>query len=328
MRPFAYERPASAEHAVALAVREPRAAYLGGGTNLVDLMRLGVLEPTTLVDVRRLTSRAIEPRPDDGLVIGAAATNAQIADHPLVREAYPVLSQALLNGASPQLRNRATTAGNLLQRTRCVYFQDPAKPCNKRAPGSGCSAIEGEHHNLAILGWSEECIATHPSDMAVALVLLDAVVRVQRGDTSLTIPLEELYRPPGRRPDRETVLEHGDLITAVELPPLGIGRRSSYQKARERASFSFALVSVAAALELRDGEVEDVRIALGGVAHKPWRARLAEAALRGRPFDHGNLIHAANAELEHARPLPDNGFKVAMARNMIVRALTELGAAQ
>jgi xanthine dehydrogenase YagS FAD-binding subunit len=248
--------------------------------------------------------------------------NSDLAADPLVRRRYPVLSEALLNGASGQLRNLATVGGNLLQRTRCAYFQDVTKPCNKRRLGSGCPARAGEHHNLAVLGYSEHCVATHPSDMAVALTVLDATVHVQGGRT---IPLSDFYRLPGDEPQRDTVLEPGELITAVELPALAAAARSRYMKARERRSFSFALVSVAAAVELgADGAIADVRIALGGVAHRPWRARRAEAALRGEPPTEERFAQAAEEELAQAVPLRDNGYKVPLARNMMVRTLLEL----
>jgi xanthine dehydrogenase YagS FAD-binding subunit len=319
VRPFHYEQPADAAAAVALATA-PQAMFLGGGTNLVDLMRLGVAEPELLVDVTRLEHDRVEETPAGGLRIGAAVRNSDLAAHPLVRERYPLVSSALLHGASGQLRNLATTAGNLLQRTRCLYFQDVTKPCNKRAPGSGCPAVDGEHRNLAILGWSGQCVATHPSDLAVALAALDAVVQTSRR----SLPVHELHRLPEAEPQRDTVLEHGELIVAVELPPLPMARRSLYVKVRERSSFAFAVVSIGAALELEDGRVGDVRIALGGVAHKPWRALRAEEALRGGPAAEDRFAAAADAELEQARPLRDNGYKVPLARNLIVRALTAL----
>jgi xanthine dehydrogenase YagS FAD-binding subunit len=250
--------------------------------------------------------------------------NSVLAADRTIRTRYPVLSQALLSGASGQLRNLATTGGNLLQRTRCLYFQDVTKPCNKRRPGSGCPAREGYHRNLAILGASEACIATHPSDMAVALAALDAVVQVHGPRGERAIPLGEFHRLPGDEPQRDTVLEHGELITAVDLPPLAFAARSRYRKVRDRASYAFALVSVAAALDVADGRVRDVRIALGGVAHKPWRAIGAEAALRGAAADEATFRAAIDAELAEARPLRDNAFKVPLARNAVVRTLLEL----
>ncbi|GAA4388220.1 xanthine dehydrogenase family protein subunit M [Actinomadura verrucosospora] len=321
MRPFAYERATSAEDA--LQRHQDGAVYLGGGTNLVDLMRLGVEEPSRLVDVAHLPYDQIELRPDGSLAIGSAVTNSAVAADRTVREGHSLLAQAVLAGASGQIRNLATVGGNLLQRTRCSYFQDTSKPCNKRTPGSGCPAREGEHHNLAILGHSDACVATHPSDMAVALAALDASVRVRGRGGERTVPIEDLYRLPGDEPQRDTTLEPGDLITAVEVPALGVPSR--YRKVRERASFAFALVSIAAALDVADGRVRDVRLALGGVAHKPWRARRAEEALRGAEATEESFLRAAEAEMEAAEPLRDNAYKVPMARNLIVRTLTELG---
>jgi xanthine dehydrogenase YagS FAD-binding subunit len=333
VRPFRYERPGGTAGALALPAAEPEAKFLGGGTNLVDLMRLGVETPPLLVDVTRLPHAEVEEMPDGGVRIGAAVRNSDLAAHPLVRQRYPVLASALLQGASGQLRNLATTGGNLLQRTRCVYFQDVTKPCNKRDPGSGCPARDGEHRGLAILGWSERCVATHPSDMAVAMAALGATVHTagpagpggSAGPAAgRAIPVTDLHRLPGDEPQRDTVLEPGELITAVELPPLEFARRSRYVKIRERASFAFALVSLAAALDVADGVVRDVRLALGGVAHKPWRARRAEEALRGAPAIAGSFARAADAELEQARPLRDNGYKVPLARTVIIRTLAEL----
>ena len=328
MRPFEYERASGPAGAVAaLRERGDGAMYLGGGTNLVDLMKLGVETPSTLVDVSKLPLREIEERGDGGLRIGAAVRNSELAGDRVVRERYPVLALALLSGASGQLRNLATVGGNLLQRTRCSYFQDVSKPCNKRSPGSGCPAREGDHRNLAIIGHSPACVATHPSDMAVALAALDATVEVETEDGTRTIFVREFHRLPGDEPQRDTVLEPGDLITAVEVPPLPFGARSTYRKVRERASFSFAVVSVAAALDIADGMVRDCRLALGGVAHKPWHAARAEEALRGRPATEESFLAAADAELEQAEPLRDNAFKVPLARAVIARTLLELSAA-
>ena len=324
MRPFRYERAVDPTAAVALLAGSPRARFLGGGTNLVDLMRLGVEQPDLLVDVTGLPYDRIEAGAGGGLRIGAAVRNSDLASDRLVRERYPVLAQALLDGASGQLRNLATVGGNLLQRTRCRYFQDVTKPCNKRDPGSGCPAREGEHRNLAILGWSERCVATHPSDMAVALAALDAVVHVEGARGPRSIPLTELHRLPGEEPQRDAVLERGELITAIELPALELARRSRYVKVRERASFAFALVSVAAALEVDDGTVREVRVALGGVAHRPWRATRAEQVLRGAPATRESFARAADAELAQARPLRDNAYKLPLARNLIVRTLLDL----
>ena len=324
MKPFRYDRAGDISGAVATLAAEPAGAFLAGGTNLVDLMKLGVMEPDVLVDVRRLTSAQIEDLPGGGLRVGAAVTNSDLAADRRVRSRYPVLSQALLAGASGQLRNLATTGGNLLQRTRCVYFYDTTTPCNKRDPGTGCSALEGCNKDHAILGASGHCVATHPSDMAVAMAALDAVVRTQGPAGEREIPVTELVRLPGTEPQRDTIVEHGELITAVDLPPLGFAHRSRYRKVRERASYAFALVSVAAALDLADGVVRDVRLALGGVAHRPWRARKAEDALRGRPAGEESFRAAAEAELADAAPLRDNAYKVPLARNLMTRTLLEL----
>ena len=324
MKPFSYMRAQDLGGAVAALAEARNAAFLAGGTNLVDLMKLGVMEPEVLVDVRRLTSDSIEELPDGGVHIGAAVTNSDLAADRTIRSRYPALSQALLAGASGQLRNLATTGGNLLQRTRCVYFYDTTTPCNKREPGSGCSAIEGHNKNHAILGASEHCIATHPSDMAVAMAALDAFVNVHGPDGERRVPIEELHRLPGDEPQRDTTLEHGELITAVDLPPLDFASNSKYRKVRERASYAFALVSVAAALAVQDGVVRDVRLALGEVAQKPWRATKAEEALRGEPANEANFRAAADIELEDAEPLRDNAFKVPLARNVITRTLLDL----
>jgi xanthine dehydrogenase YagS FAD-binding subunit len=339
VKAFAYERPADAVAAVAAAAAigdgedAGRVRYLGGGTNLVDLMKLGVEAPERLVDVRRLAGHdAIEETADGGLRVGAGATNSAVAAHPLVRSRYPVLAQALLMGASGQLRNLATVGGNLLQRTRCAYFQDVTKPCNKREGGrdrDGCPAREGDHRNLAVIGHSDACVATHPSDMAVALTALGATVHVLGPGGERAIPMPGLHRLPGEEPQRDTVLEPGDLITAVALPPLpeALAAGSRYRKVRDRASFAFAVVSLAAAVQrAQDGTIADVRLALGGVAHVPWRAERAEAALRGGPATREAFAAAADAELEQARPLRDNAYKIPLARNLIIAQLEALTA--
>ena len=327
MRQFEYTR--AQDSAAAVQRFQPGVMYLGGGTNLVDLMRLGVARPTEVVDVSRLGNDRIELA-GDRLWIGAAVRNSELAVHPLVRERYPMLARAVLAGASGQVRNMATVGGNLLQRTRCGYFQDISQPCNKRRPGSGCPAIAGDHHNLAILGHSAgldaavQCVATHPSDMAVALAALDAQVHVTGRDGSRMVPMPGLHRLPGDEPDRDTVLQPGDLITAVELPPAPPGR-ATYRKVRERASFAFALVSLAAAADVgSDGTVRSCRLALGGVAHLPWRAGRAERALTGAPATEAEFRRAADAELIEAQPLPGNSYKVTLARNLIVATLREL----
>ncbi|MFI0818438.1 FAD binding domain-containing protein [Streptomyces sp. NPDC021098] len=329
MKPFRYAPADTVAAAVTALAEEPEAAYLAGGTNLVDLMRLEVATPEVLIDVRRLTSDRIEELPDGSLRIGAAVPNSDLAADRRVRRRYPVLAQAVLSGASGQLRNLATTGGNLLQRTRCAYFQNVTTPCNKREPGSGCSALEGYQRDMAILGASPSCVATHPSDMAVALAALDAVICVQGGgggpDGERRIPLTELHRLPDDTPEQDTVLAHGELITAVELPPPDFTATSRYRKVRDRASYAFALVSVAAALDVADGgTVRDVRIAFGGVAHKPWRAWKAEESLCGAPATWDSFRDAAAAELAQADPLPGNAFKVALARNTLVATLLDL----
>jgi xanthine dehydrogenase YagS FAD-binding subunit len=324
VKPFRYASADDATGAVAQVAGSPGARFLGGGTNLVDLMKLEVETPELLVDVTRLPFREIEELPDGSLRIGAGVRNSDLAAHRLVRRRYPVLAQAVLVGASGQLRNLATVGGNLLQRTRCLYFQDTTKPCNKREPGSGCPAREAPDRNLAILGHSETCVATHPSDMAVALAALGAEVHVVGPAGTRTIPLVGFHRLPGDTPERDTVIEHGELITAVDVPPLPFAARSRYRKVRDRASYAFALVSIAAALDVAGGAVREARIAFGGVAHVPWRAAAAEAALRGAPPTEEAFQRAADAELDAARPLRANGFKVTLARGLLVRTLADL----
>jgi xanthine dehydrogenase YagS FAD-binding subunit len=324
MNPFRYERASDAVTAVALLAHAPAGSFLAGGTNLVDLMKLGVTQPELLVDITHLPYDRIEPLQSGGVRIGALVRNSDLAADRAIRRHYPLLAQALLAGASGQLRNLATTGGNLLQRTRCVYFQDVTKPCNKRTPGSGCPARDGYHRNLAILGTSQMCIATHPSDMAVALVALDASVRTLGPSGERTIPLMSFYRLRGETPQDDTVLEHGELITAIDIPPLTFAERSRYRKIRDRASYAFALVSVAAALDVGEGIVRDVRLALGGVAPGPWRAVRAETMLRGAPATEEAFRRAAEAELADAQPLSGNAFKVPLARSVLVRTLLDL----
>ncbi|WP_432573113.1 FAD binding domain-containing protein [Kineococcus sp. SYSU DK005] len=328
MRPFDYQRAEDAAGAVATVAARPGAAFLGAGTNLVDHLKLGLTEPDLLVDVTRLPLDTVEELPGGGLRVGATVRNSDLAGHPAVRRDYPVLAMALLAGASGQLRNMATTAGNLLQRTRCAYFQDVTTPCGKRTPGQGCSALGGYTRYHAVLGASEHCIATHPSDMAVGMAVLDPTVVVLGAHGTKRLAFEELHRLPGEEPWRDTVLEHGDLITAVEVPAVPAARTSLYRKVRDRASYAFALVSVAAVLEVDDGTVTDVRLALGGVAHKPWRARRAEQVLRGGPATEDAFRAAADAELADAHPRPGNAFKVPMARGAIVASLRELAGRQ
>jgi xanthine dehydrogenase YagS FAD-binding subunit len=321
--PFTYARAAGTADAVARGTAGAR--YLGGGTNLVDLMRETIEQPAALVDVTGLPG-AIEERRDGSLLIGAAARNTAVAEHRAVRTRYPVLARAIAAGASAQIRNMATVGGNLLQRTRCAYFYDvDGSLCNKRTPGQGCDAIGGFTRSHAILGASESCAATHPSDMCVALAALGAVVHLRGAGGERTVPLTELHRLPRDHPEIETVLEPGELITAVELPVLPFAAHSAYRKVRDRASYAFALVSVAAALDTAgDGTVRDVRLALGGVATKPWRAWRAEDALRGKSATPENFRAAAEAELAGARPLRDNGFKVELAKRTVTAVLDEL----
>jgi xanthine dehydrogenase YagS FAD-binding subunit len=324
MREFAYDRPLDVPGAVALLDADPDARFLGGGTNLVDLMKTGVERPARLVDVRELPLDGIEVTADGGLRIGATVTNSDLAAHPEVRRRYPALTQAVLAGASGQLRNMATVGGNLLQRTRCGYFTDVTKPCNKRVPGSGCPAIQGEHHNHAVLGASEHCVATHPSDMGVALTAFDALVSYETTDGPGELPLADFYLPVGDTPHRETALPPGALITGVTLPPAPVAAHSRYRKVRERASYAFAIGSLAAALDVQDGVVRDVRLAFGAVASRPWRAAEAERVLTGAPADAETFAAAADAELAAAKPLPHNAYKVTLMRNLVVAELTEL----
>ncbi|MEV5126582.1 xanthine dehydrogenase family protein subunit M [Streptomyces decoyicus] len=324
MREFGYQRVFDVPGAVALLGADPDARCLGGGTNLVDLMKAGVERPARLIDVRELPLGRIEAVEGGGLRIGATVTNSELAAHPEVRRRYPALAQAVLSGASGQLRNMATVGGNLLQRTRCGYFTDSTKPCNKRVPGSGCPAIEGEHHNHAILGASAHCVAVHPSDMGVALAAFDAVVRYETTDGPGELPLAEFYLPVGDTPHLETALPPGALITGITLPPAPVAAHSRYRKVRERASYAFAIGSIAAALEVQDGVVREVRLAFGAVASRPWRAREAERALTGGPADAAAFAAAADAELAAAETLPHNGYKVTLMRNLVVAMLTEL----
>lgn len=324
MRQFAYEQAADVAGAVEMARDNAGTRFLGGGTNLVDLMRLGVEAPDLVLDVTGLPLDGIESTQDGGLRIGAMVRNSDIAADARIRRDYPVVVQAVVSAASGQLRNMATAGGNLLQRTRCVYFTDISKPCNKRVPGSGCPARTGEHHNLAILGASHQCIATNPSDFAVALAALDARVEVYEPDGPRDIALNEFYRPVGDTPDREVTMADGALITAITLPRLPMAARSRYRKVRERASYAFAIGSIAAAMDIVDGDVRDVRIALGAVASRPWRARVAERALVGCRATPENFAQAADAELAHAQPLRDNGYKVQLTRNLLIQTLTEL----
>ena len=328
MNPFTYSRAADAPQAVAELAAKPHARLLGGGTNLIDLMKMGVETPAQIIDINRLPLAAVEELPGGkGVRIGGLARNSDVADHPLIKTLYPVLSEAFLAGASPQLRNRATTGGNLLQRTRCPYFYDPDFPaCNKRMPGSGCGALEGFNRMHAILGQSAQCIATHPSDMCVALAALEAIVRVRGPRGEREIAFKDFHRLPGETPERETNLAPDELITAVDLPAHPFAVRSHYLKVRDRASYAFALVSVAAALEMEAGKIKTARIALGGVAPKPWRATEAEEMLMGKMPGAEVFRAAADAALTAAKGYRHNTFKIELARRTIVRALATLTA--
>jgi xanthine dehydrogenase YagS FAD-binding subunit len=319
-----YERARSVADALQVHTRNPDTRYLAGGTNLVDLMKYEVEQPQHLIDISHLPLTRIDDLPGGGVRIGALVRNSDLAAHPRIARDFPVLSEALLNGASAQLRNMATTGGNLLQRTRCYYFYDVALPCNKRVPGSGCGAIAGQNRIHAILGQSDACIAVHPSDMAVAMAALDAIVQVQGPRGPRTIPLLEFHRLPGNTPQIDTNLEPGELIVAVDLPGSSVASRSHYLKVRDRASYAFALVSAAVAFDTSGGAIRNARLALGGVAHKPWRALDAERALIGGPADEGAFRKAAEIALQGAKGYEHNSFKVELAKRTIVRAYIEL----
>ena len=326
MKSFDYAKPATTADAIARG-NASGARFIAGGTLLVDLLRLNVEAPDLVIDLNGLPLGEIESS-DAGLKIGALVRNTDLAVHPAVVRDYPVLSEALLAGASPQLRNMATLGGNLLQRTRCAYFRDSAiDACNKRKPGSGCAALEGYSRMHAVVGVSPRCIAVHPSDMAVALLALDAVVHTEGPHGSRQIPLADLHTLPGDRPDVETVLEHGEIVTAVTVPKTGFAAHSAYVKVRDRASFAFALVSVAAAVELEGGAVKQARVALGGVGGKPWRCPEVEQALLGQPATRASFERAGTLALRDAAPTPENAFKVELARRMIPRALERAGGA-
>ena len=321
MRPFKYARATDPDGAAGAVAANPQAKFLAGGTNLLDLMKEDVERPNELVDLTRLKLTEIRAS-GGGVLIGALATNTDTANHPLIRRNYPLLTQAIVAGASGQLRNMATNGGNLLQRTRCQYFYDTALPCNKREPGTGCGAREGLNRIHAILGWSEMCVATYPGDMANALYALDALVRVRGPEgRERTIPINEFHRLPGDTPERDTNLEHGELIEAIELPRSTFAKNSYYLKVRDRASYAFALVAVAAGLELERGTIRQARVVLGSVAHKPWRSREAEAALAGKPASEESFRQAAELTLQDAKPLAHNGYKVELGKRAIVRAL-------
>ena len=321
MRPFKYVRASDAAAAVRAVAANQQAKFLAGGTNLLDLMKEDVERPNELVDLGRLKLAEIKEA-GGGVSIGALATNTDTANHPLIRRDYPLLTQAIVAGASGQLRNMATNGGNLMQRTRCQYFYDITMPCNKREPGSGCGALEGLNRMHAILGWSDQCVATYPGDMANALYALDAVVRIKGADgQERTMPVSEFHRLPGDTPQRDNNLAHGELIVAIELPKSNFAKNSYYLKVRDRASYAFALVAIAAALELDGNSIKQARVVLGSVAHKPWRSPEAEAALAGKPASEENFRAAAEAALSAAKPLAHNAYKVELAKRAIVRAL-------
>src|SRR5580704_12601530 len=328
MDTFQFSRPTTVDQAVQLGATSSTAQqasevrFVAGGTTLIDLMKLNVERPKQIVDINVLPLDKIEIAPNGGLIIGALARNSDVAHNPTVQRAYPVLSQALLSGASPQLRNMATTGGNLLQRTRCVYFRDTAHACNKREPGTGCSAIGGHNRMLAILGTSKDCIATNPSDQNVALTALEATIQIQGPKGKRSIPIHDFYLVPGSTPNRENVLEPGEIITSVTLPAPTPGNRSLYLKLRDRAAYEFALASAAIVINVDDGKIRRARVALGGVGTRPWRSLEAEAALQGRSPDTATFRNAAEAALKDARPASENGFKVELSKRCLVRALT------
>ncbi|MDY0832881.1 FAD binding domain-containing protein [Pseudomonas sp. SED1] len=325
MNPFHYSKPLDVQEAVHLV--SPASRFIAGGTNLLDLMKENISRPEHLIDITGLPLRDVEETTEGGLMIGALVSNADLAWHPLIEQRYPLLSQAILAGASPQLRNMASTGGNLLQRTRCYYFYDAAVPCNKREPGSGCQARVGLNRIHAILGASDQCVATHPSDMCVALAALDARVHVQGRGGARVIEFADFHRLPGDAPQRDNQLADDELITAIELPADHLAAHSHYVKIRDRASYAFALVSVAAALELEGDVIVDARLALGGVAHKPWRDRAVEAALIGQSVSRETFSTAAETLLLDAEPLEHNGFKIKLARRAIIRALSDAAVA-
>jgi xanthine dehydrogenase YagS FAD-binding subunit len=323
MNNFQYARATDVADAVRQLAADPNAKFIAGGTNLIDLMKYDVMKPARLIDISHLPLKTIDETPQGGVRIGALVPNSDLAYHPLIERRYPLVSSALLSGASAQLRNMASTGGNLVQRTRCFYFYDATTPCNKREPGSGCSAIGGINRINGILGTSESCIATHPSDMCVALAALEATVHVTGPSGARTIAFADFHRLPGNTPHIDTNLQPNEIITAVELPPRGFAANYSYLKIRDRLSYAFALVSVAAALELDGRTIREARLALGGVAHKPWRNTEAEAALRGQPAEEASFRRAADIVLRDARGYEHNAFKIDLARRAIVRTMTQ-----
>ena len=323
MNPFHYTRASDVADAIRQVAADPAAKFIAGGTNLIDLMKYDVEHPARLVDISHLPLRSVEETPGGGLRIGALVPNSDLACHPLIAQRYPLIASAILAGASQQLRNMASTGGNLLQRTRCFYFYDAVTPCNKRQPGSGCSAMSGINRINAVLGTSEACIATHPSDLCVALAALEAIVHVAGAAGPRTIAFSDFHRLPGNTPQRDSNLEPTEIITAIELPPKGFGTNYSYLKIRDRLSYAFALVSVAAALDLDGDTISEARLALGGVAHKPWRVTAAEAALRGQRADASAFAQAADLVLHGAKGFGHNDFKIGLARRAVVRTLSQ-----
>jgi xanthine dehydrogenase YagS FAD-binding subunit len=321
MHPFSYLRAQEEQNAIREVTANPQATFVAGGTNVIDLMKLNVMQPERLIDINALPLTQIERLADGSVRIGAMVRNSDMAYDETIRTRYPFLSEAILEGASSQLRNMATLGGNILQRTRCYYFRDTTMPCNKREPGSGCSAMDGINRIHAILGTSSKCIASHPSDMCVPLIALDASVHVQGATAERTIPFVDFHLTPGDHPERESLLEHGELITGISIPALPFATRSRYLKVRDRASYAFALVSVAAALEIREGTIHGARLALGGVGTKPWRAQEAEQALIGKPIGEATYKAVAELALRGAKPRKHNAFKVDLAKRSIVRAL-------
>ncbi|NUR11583.1 MAG: xanthine dehydrogenase family protein subunit M [Bradyrhizobium sp.] len=327
MNNFQYSRASDVADAIRLLAADPRAKLIAGGTNLIDLMKENVERPSRLIDISRLPLHEVDETADGGLRIGALVPNSDLAYHPLIKQRYPLLASAILAGASAQLRNMASVGGNLMQRTRCAYFYDTTTPCNKRSPGTGCSALDGLNRNHAILGTSKSCIATNPSDMSVALAALGALVHVAGPTGQRTIALTDFHRLPDDRPHVDTNLGSGEIITAIELPPRSFARNYSYLKIRDRLSYAFALVSVAAALELEGNAISDARLALGGVAHKPWRSLEAEAALHGQAATPDHFGHAADLLLQGATTRSHNGFKIELARRAVVRTLMQAASA-
>jgi xanthine dehydrogenase YagS FAD-binding subunit len=326
MNNFAYTRAADAADAVRQIAADPNARFVAGGTNLIDLMKADVVQPSRLIDISRLPLNKVEETADGGLRIGALVPNTDLAYHPLVQARYPLLASAILAGASQQLRNMASSGGNLMQRTRCYYFYDPAASCNKRMPGSGCAALTGRNRIHAILGASESCMATHPSDMCVALAVLEAKVRTLSAGGERVITFKEFHRLPGDIPQIDTTLRSDEIITAIELPAKGFHSNYTYLKIRDRASYAFALVSIAVGLQLDGGVIKEARFALGGVAHKPWRDEQAEVSLLGSNADRESFARAADILLRDARGYGDNDFKIELARRGVIRALTQAAA--